>query len=184
MSPPSEEVVDNRPLSPGANGQSLRVTIPPHHPGNPFVHSGPAISPPVEASPNSPQQSDSTLQFPTQTSTASLDLDQELPFGAATDGTLNVDFAEFDSENLNALEKIYLLSRSRAGFQRVYIAHALPGLLRSSFHHPPPEAHPDEEGEPTGEPDDITPAQAVEYVLPLLGALAADDGEQLSQFHR
>lgn len=67
--------------------------------------------------------------------------------------------AEFDldDQGLTTLDKIYLFSRSQATFHRVYIAHAMPKLLQ-----------------------DVTPADAVEYVLPLLTALALDDGAYLS----
>ena len=58
-----------------------------------------------------------------------------------------------DDEGLTTLEKIYLYSRSRAAFHRVFIAHALPAYLTH-----------------------VTPQEAVEYVLPLLSGLAMDDG--------
>lgn len=95
----------------------------------------------------------------------------------AGEGSLNLDFAEFDSEGLSALEKIYLFSRSRAGFQRVFIAHALPGYLRHRR-----EGHPNrvEQGDDSPEADEITPAEAVEYVLPLLNGLAMDEGMEFS----
>ena len=58
-----------------------------------------------------------------------------------------------DDDNLSVLEKIYLFSRSKATFHRVFIAHALPSFL-----------------------EQISPQEAVEYVLPLLSGLAMDDG--------
>ena len=123
------------------------------------------------------------LAASSQGSHAALDLAQENPFGLNTtgatgDAALNLDFAEFDLEGLSTLERIYLFSRSRASFQRVFIAHALPGYLRSA-----PKQHGDAtDGSPTdadgqNEPDMIAPAEAVEYVLPLLNGLAVDDGE-------
>ncbi|KAI6045386.1 armadillo-type protein [Pisolithus marmoratus] len=58
-----------------------------------------------------------------------------------------------DDEGLSTLEKIYLFSRSRSAHHRVYISHALPSFLAQ-----------------------ITPLEAVEYVLPLLPSLAMDEG--------
>ncbi|KAF8969979.1 armadillo-type protein [Flammula alnicola] len=63
-----------------------------------------------------------------------------------------------DDEGLSTLEKIYLYSRSGAAFHRVFITHALPDYL---FH--------------------VTPQEAVEYVLPLLGGLAMDDDELVKE---
>lgn len=104
----------------------------------------------------------------------------------SAEAALNLDFAELDFEGLSALEKIYLFSRSRAGFQRVFIAHALPGFLRSSFRQRSDEGElvhdaevtQEPQSENAGGPDEITPAEAVEYVLPLLNGLAMDDGKQ------
>lgn len=96
---------------------------------------------------------------------------------------LNVEFAEFDSEGLSALEKIYLFSRSRASFQRVFIAHALPGFLRAASadrnrgnNQQSDSATAPQPQEGVADADVITPAEAVEYVLPLLNGLAMDDG--------
>jgi serine/threonine-protein phosphatase 4 regulatory subunit 1 len=202
--PPSETNLDQRATATGAgastgnggaNGLSLRLEIPspPHHLGsNAFVHSGPAFSPPplagAAASPH--QQEPPMLAASSQGSQASLDLAQEMPFGlnatAATgDPTLNLDFAEFDLEGASTLERIYLFSRSRASFQRVFITHALPGYLRSALRRRHDAV--DTNGSPAGvdgqsEPDEISPAEAVEYVLPLLNGLAMDEGELLRLF--
>ncbi|KAK2467000.1 hypothetical protein APHAL10511_001258 [Amanita phalloides] len=59
---------------------------------------------------------------------------------------------------LSALEKVYLFSRSKAVFHRVFIAHSLPSFL-----------------------DDVSPQDANEYVLPLLSGLALDDDEQVKE---
>lgn len=64
-----------------------------------------------------------------------------------------------DDDGLSTLEKIYLYSRSKAAFHRVFIAHALPTYLQN-----------------------VTPQEAVEYVLPLLSGLAMDDGSSLPFF--
>lgn len=95
--------------------------------------------------------------------------DAVFPTGAdAVPVDVNLDFTEFDSEGLNALEKIYLFSRSRASFHRVFIVHALPRYLG---------ADESEIGYPSREQvDQIYPEDAVEYVLPLLNGLALDEG--------
>ena len=72
------------------------------------------------------------------------------PFPVVMDVALDL---ALDDEGLTTLEKIYLYSRSRAAFHRVFIAHALPAYLTH-----------------------VTPQEAVEYVLPLLSGLAMDDG--------
>ncbi|TFK54986.1 hypothetical protein OE88DRAFT_1653583 [Heliocybe sulcata] len=64
----------------------------------------------------------------------------------------------FDDESLSTLEKIYLFARSKASFHRVYIAHNLTSFL-----------------------PDVTPWEAVEYVLPLLSGLAMDEEESVKE---
>ncbi|KAA1474907.1 ARM repeat-containing protein [Dentipellis sp. KUC8613] len=64
----------------------------------------------------------------------------------------------FDDEGLSTLEKIYLFSRSQASFHKVYIAHAMPSILPQ-----------------------VTPLEAVEYVLPLLSGLAMDDDDTVKE---
>ncbi|PFH50675.1 hypothetical protein AMATHDRAFT_75468 [Amanita thiersii Skay4041] len=70
---------------------------------------------------------------------------------------LAIDLA-LNDEGLSTLERIYLFSRSKTLFHRVFIAHALPAFL-----------------------DEITPQEANEYVLPLLTGLAMDDEEQVKE---
>lgn len=96
--------------------------------------------------------------------------DAAFPMGAdAISADANLDFTEFDSEGLNALEKIYLFSRSRASFHRVFILHALPRYLG---------ADDAENGYPSRElVDQMSSEDAVEYVLPLLNGLALDEGK-------
>lgn len=171
--------------SSGTGSPSLRLAIPPpqHHPGNPFVHSGPAFSPPpLASSATSPHQPEPALHAPAQGSHVSLDLGQEIQLGPAPahETALDLDLAEFDFEGLSTLEKIYCFSRSRAGFQRVFIAHALPGFLRSGIRRQGDtggDAQSDGLNEAEAEADEITPAEAVDYVLPLLNGLAMDEGE-------
>ncbi|KAF8163204.1 armadillo-type protein [Crassisporium funariophilum] len=71
---------------------------------------------------------------------------------------LSIDLALDDDGLLSTLEKIYLYSRSKAAFHRVFIAHALPAYLQQ-----------------------VTPQEAVEYVLPLLSGLAMDDDEPVKE---
>lgn len=63
-----------------------------------------------------------------------------------------------DDEGLSTLEKIYLFSRSRSAHHRVFISHALPSFLAQ-----------------------VTPLEAVEYVLPLLPSLAMDEDEAVKE---
>ncbi|KAF5381042.1 hypothetical protein D9615_003870 [Tricholomella constricta] len=70
---------------------------------------------------------------------------------------LAIDLA-LDDDGLSTLEKIYLFSRSKASFHRVFITHALPDFLRQ-----------------------VTPQEAIEYVLPLLSGLAMDEDEQVKE---
>jgi serine/threonine-protein phosphatase 4 regulatory subunit 1 len=178
FSPLSAGSAEQRPPSPGTGSSGLRIAIPQaHHPGNPFIHSEANLSPPATSSSQSAQHPE-LLSSPTQGSNASLDLSHEIPgpSGDTGEGGLNLDFAEFDSEGLSALEKIYLFSRSRAGFQRVFIAHALPGYLRQRSDHPPGTEQAERHAGGIAGADEITPAEAVEYVLPLLNGLAMDEG--------
>ncbi len=80
-----------------------------------------------------------------------------LPPVSQTDDTFPevADLDDFDEglEGLNPLEKIYLYSISKTTYHRVFISRDLPNLL-----------------------DEITPQEAVEYVLPLLQVLSKDHG--------
>ncbi|OCH95039.1 ARM repeat-containing protein [Obba rivulosa] len=86
---------------------------------------------------------------------------------AQTSADIDVDSAEFDVDGLSALEKIYIFARSRAGFHRTFITHALPRYLGSAAASTTPLS-----GE---EADHISPGDAVEYILPILNGLAMDD---------
>ncbi|THU86431.1 ARM repeat-containing protein [Dendrothele bispora CBS 962.96] len=66
---------------------------------------------------------------------------------------LPVDLA-LESEGLSTLERIYLFSQSQASYHRIFIANALPDLL-----------------------EQVTPHEAIEYVLPLLNTLAMDEDD-------
>ncbi|KAJ6596787.1 armadillo-type protein [Mycena vulgaris] len=63
-----------------------------------------------------------------------------------------------DDEGLSALEKIYLFARSQSVFHRLYIVHALPSFLQQ-----------------------VTPQEAIEYVLPLVPCLAMDEDEKVKE---
>jgi hypothetical protein len=104
--------------------------------------SSPLISPDIfYTPPSSPMQPDPPIHT-------------DDPFPVVMDVALDL---ALDDEGLTTLEKIYLYSRSRAAFHRVFIAHALPAFLTH-----------------------VTPQEAVEYVLPLLSGLAMDDGQLCS----
>ncbi|KAJ4480654.1 hypothetical protein C8J55DRAFT_69602 [Lentinula edodes] len=70
----------------------------------------------------------------------------------------SLDDTTLDDEGLSTLERIYLYSRSKSSFHRVFIASALPELLKQ-----------------------VTPHEAIEYVLPLLNTLAMDDDEMVKE---
>ncbi|KAG8836042.1 hypothetical protein FRC17_010506 [Serendipita sp. 399] len=63
-----------------------------------------------------------------------------------------------EDERLTALEKIYLYSRSAHTFHRIYISKQLPFLIR-----------------------EVPPAEAVEYVCPLLNGLGTDAEESVKE---
>ncbi|KAK0240244.1 armadillo-type protein [Armillaria nabsnona] len=87
---------------------------------------------------------------------------QPLPPVSQTDDTFPevADLDDFDEglEGLNPLEKIYLYSISKTTYHRVFISRDLPNLL-----------------------DEITPQEAVEYVLPLLQVLSKDQDESVRE---
>ncbi|EKM55487.1 uncharacterized protein PHACADRAFT_184278 [Phanerochaete carnosa HHB-10118-sp] len=177
---PSTSSIVQRPSSPGASTSEFDIAIPAaHYADISFVTAGTAMSPPASGS-SLPTHHPETSSDPILGGGSSLDLVQEVPLPPAGvgEGSLDVDFTEFDSEGLSALEKIYLFSRSRAGFQRIFIAHALPSFLshrRESLYSQT------EQNEDSPATDEITPAEAVEYVLPLLNSLATDEDEAVKE---
>ncbi|KAJ7751950.1 hypothetical protein B0H16DRAFT_1723742 [Mycena metata] len=83
--------------------------------------------------------------------------DADLPVeDAFPTGEIPIDLV--DDEGLSALEKIYLFARSQSVFHRVYIVHALPSFLQQ-----------------------VTPQEAIEYVLPLVPCLAMDEDEKVKE---
>ena len=155
--------------SAGVGGQSgLRISIPPPN----LVASTSTPSPPLLLQPtHDPVAGSLASVLDLGPSGAVIDTPAPPPgvdlLGASSE--LNLDFTEFDTEGCSALEKIYLFSRSRASFHRVFIAHALPQYLQG--------AETSISELPSQEiVEQITPAEAVEYVFPLLNSLAMDEG--------
>ena len=155
--------------SAGEGGQvGLRISLPPPHP----TTSTSTPSPPLLSQPTQdPVATSLASSFDPGTSRINLDVSS----AAATADSLasssdpHIDFTDVDTEGCSALEKIYLFSRSRASFHRVFIAHALPQYLLG--------AEPTSSEQPSQEIiERITPGEAVEYVLPLLNGLAMDEG--------
>lgn len=73
-------------------------------------------------------------------------------------GSLGQEIQLESGDHLNALERIYLYTQSKATFHRIFMSRALPTYLK-----------------------EVTPTEAVEYVLPLLGGLAIDEEEQVKE---
>ncbi|CCL98446.1 uncharacterized protein FIBRA_00443 [Fibroporia radiculosa] len=128
----------------------------------------PSIHPPTSISPSASSAEAAAYFGPNDTPYS---LGADLPMASPE---INIDFTDIDSDGLSALEKIYLFSRSRAGFHRVFIVHALPRYLGAD------EA---DAGIYVSREqiDRITPAEAVEYVLPLLNGLALDEDEAVKE---
>ncbi|KAJ7156081.1 armadillo-type protein [Mycena crocata] len=88
---------------------------------------------------------------PPRASTSDLQVEDAFPTGE-----IPIDLV--DDEGLSALEKIYLFARSQSVFHRLYIVHALPSFLQQ-----------------------VTPQEAIEYVLPLVPCLAMDEDEKVKE---
>ncbi|CAE6384461.1 unnamed protein product [Rhizoctonia solani] len=73
-------------------------------------------------------------------------------------GSLGQEIQLESGDHLNALERIYLYTQSKASFHRIFMSRALPTYL-----------------------NEVTPTEAVEYVLPLLGGLAIDEEERVKE---
>ncbi|QRV89969.1 hypothetical protein RhiJN_17987 [Ceratobasidium sp. AG-Ba] len=73
-------------------------------------------------------------------------------------GSLGQEIQLESGDHLNALERIYLYTQSKATFHRIFMSRALPTYLK-----------------------EVTPIEAVEYVLPLLGGLAIDEEERVKE---
>lgn len=90
-------------------------------------------------------------------SIASVEIETIPPLEALSSPDFALDFT-LDDEGLSTLEKIYLFSRSRSAHHRVFISHALPAFLAQ-----------------------VSPIEAVEYVLPLLPSLSVDEDEAVKE---
>ncbi|KAG8678381.1 hypothetical protein FRC08_017820, partial [Ceratobasidium sp. 394] len=73
-------------------------------------------------------------------------------------GSLGQEIQLESGDHLTALERIYLYTQSKATFHRIFMSRALPTYLK-----------------------EVTPIEAVEYVLPLLGGLAIDEEERVKE---
>ncbi|KAI0724058.1 hypothetical protein C8T65DRAFT_93958 [Cerioporus squamosus] len=158
--------------SAGTGQAGLRISIPPPNP----TTSTSTPSPPLFSQPTQdPVASSVSSTFdpgPSGPVRQTPDPASGVDLLAPSDG-VHVDLTEFDTEGYSALEKIYLFSRSPASFHRVFIAHALPRYLLGA-------------GIPVAEVsseviEQITPSEAVEYVLPLLNGLAMDEDEAVKE---
>ncbi|KAG6911451.1 hypothetical protein DXG01_014525 [Tephrocybe rancida] len=122
-------------------------------PSSPLEFYTPPTSPLDDPSPPTPLQPPALhITIPTPQLLQQDSTDDPFP---STD--IPVDLA-LDDGGLNTLEKIYLFARSKASFHRIYITHALPDLLHQ-----------------------VSPQEAIEYVLPLLEGLATDEDEQVKE---
>lgn len=114
----------------------------------------PPDPPPVPIFGNSRPPSPPLINIP---SIASVEFDTIPPPEALSSPDFALDFT-LDDEGLSTLEKIYLFSRSRSAHHRVFISHALPAFLAQ-----------------------VSPIEAVEYVLPLLPSLSVDEDEAVKE---
>ncbi|KAG6878686.1 hypothetical protein C0993_011501 [Termitomyces sp. T159_Od127] len=153
-----------RSLAEGAGTRAERPDARPHYTALPPPAVLPAVSPDVSplyyTAPTSPYFTPPTSPLvgprpanpPALHITIPADTDDVFP---VVDPALDL---ALDDASLTTLDKIYLFSRSKAAFHRIYITHALPDLL----HH-------------------VEPHDAIEYVLPLLDGLALDEDEQVKE---
>ncbi|KAI0636799.1 hypothetical protein C8Q77DRAFT_1215727 [Trametes polyzona] len=155
----------------GSSSAGLRIALPPPNPSASTSTPSPPLLPPPA---NDPVANTVALNSE-QSATGSVSDPQAPPVDLLAPPTdLNIDFTELDTEGYSALEKIYLFSRSRAGFHRVFIAHALPRYLLGAEN--ATSDLPSQE-----QIEQITPSEAVDYVLPLLNILATDDDEAVKE---
>ncbi|ESK96848.1 heat repeat family protein [Moniliophthora roreri MCA 2997] len=149
--PLAETPKDQQPSTPGSPPPLpvLHITIPPqsHSPSTQYPFA--SISPPnayLPASHSAPQEPNHVSSV-TNIAQEAFPEPPELPADMV-----------FDDEGLSTLEKIYLYSRSKASYHRIFIANVLPEWL-----------------------EHVTPHEAVEYVLPLLNTLAMDEDEMVKE---
>ncbi|KAH9857070.1 hypothetical protein C2E23DRAFT_856589 [Lenzites betulinus] len=148
----------------GTGPTGLRIAIPPPNPTASTSTSSPPLS-----------LNDTTATPLSATADQAAADEQAPPVDLlAPQAELNIDFTELDTEGYSALEKIYLFSRSRAGFHRVFIARALPQYLLGAEN--ATSDLPSQE-----QIEQISPSEAVDYVLPLLNILATDEDEAVKE---
>lgn len=170
-------VVPQRPLAPVLGAFALPLIISPSPGENPFdspplsptlsFHTAPSTPvtspqgedpppdpPPVPIFGNSTPPSPPLINLP---SIASVEIETIPSPEVLSSPDFALDFT-LDDEGLSTLEKIYLFSRSRSAHHRVFISHALPAFLAQ-----------------------VSPIEAVEYVLPLLPSLSVDEDEAVKE---
>ena len=157
-----------------ATSEALR-----EHSRNPFYHSD-TVRSPVAGS--------TAADMHTSIDVSTSDVDSAFPsaFGIATsssfgqplddDGPGPESFAEFNAEGYNGLEKIYIFTRSKVSFHRVFIAKSLGVYLRGEAGPVQLSSATEDDGQQGVSADVISPDDAVRYVLPLLYTLATDEG--------
>lgn len=170
-------VAPQRPLAPVLGAFALPLIISPSPGENPFdspplsptlsFHTAPSTPvtspqgedpppdpPPVPIFGNSTPPSPPLINLP---SIASVEIETIPSPEVLSSPDFALDFT-LDDEGLSTLEKIYLFSRSRSAHHRVFISHALPAFLAQ-----------------------VSPIEAVEYVLPLLPSLSVDEDEAVKE---
>ncbi|EMD38440.1 hypothetical protein CERSUDRAFT_93975 [Gelatoporia subvermispora B] len=163
----SADTLDRSAESPSATSSAeqhsasgLRIHLPPPNPSSSSSTPSPPLLPPA-----STDIAPSTQLGGLALGRTSADTQPSTEL-AQVSADFNLDLTEFDADGLSALEKIYIFAKSRAGFHRVFITHALPHYLGSVATSTPAFGE---------EPDRISPDEAVEYILPILNGLAMDE---------
>ncbi|KAG1875048.1 armadillo-type protein [Suillus tomentosus] len=145
---------ENSPDSPPLSPTLSFHTAPSTPVTSPQGEDPPPDPPPVPIFGNSRPPSPPLINIP---SIASVEIETIPPPEALSSPDFALDFT-LDDEGLSTLEKIYLFSRSRSAHHRVFISHALPAFLAQ-----------------------VSPIEAVEYVLPLLPSLSVDEDEAVKE---
>lgn len=154
---------------------------PERSPRNPFYHAD-TVSSPVDGS------AAADTHTGTDVSTSDVDSTFSSAFGntsSSSFGQLPDDdgpgpgpdsLAEFNAEGYNGLEKIYIFTRSKVTFHRVFIAKSLGMYLHGEGGTVQLSNTTEDDGQQGDSADAISPDDAVRYVLPLLYTLATDEG--------
>ncbi|CAE6537089.1 unnamed protein product [Rhizoctonia solani] len=155
-----EELLD----APSPAPHIVRSSPPPPFEPQPVVNLDVPHERDVAASPRTPPNL--RLEIPPQDTAGPARDTMRAPFapdpeneGICTEvGSLGQEIQLESGDHLNALERIYLYTQSKASFHRIFMSRALPTYL-----------------------NEVTPTEAVEYVLPLLGGLAIDEEERVKE---